>query len=141
MLQRARELISKNDWKNITLVRADVTRFMGEGGGSFDAGVCTLGMSVIPDPEKAYTNLLSHVHPGGEIIIGDIQAGRSWRSVLNPLVNFWAKEYGGSAAGHQNARQLFDRMEKELGEVRRMELRAGVYCYCIGKKVAADDTA
>ncbi|MBN1501774.1 MAG: methyltransferase domain-containing protein [Spirochaetes bacterium] len=53
MLKQAQKKIEKKKWTNIQLINADVTNFNDASMGKFDAGVCTLGMSIIPDFYKA----------------------------------------------------------------------------------------
>jgi len=102
--------------------------------GRFDAGVCTLGFSIIPAYRKACDSLLSQVRNGGEIIVSDVQLTSGWRALINPLVVFWSREYGGSFAGNRNTRRLFKQLEQELSAVRKQEFFLGSYCYCIGRK-------
>jgi len=134
MLSLAGQKIQQEGWRNVELLEADVTTVENKGAASFDAGICTLGMSIIPDYKKAYGNLLSHVRSGGEIIIGDLQLAASWRVILNPRIVYGAKEFGGSYRGHRNSRKLFSLMERQLSNVRRQSFHDGAYSYCIGRK-------
>ncbi|MFC1481771.1 class I SAM-dependent methyltransferase [Candidatus Neomarinimicrobiota bacterium] len=133
MLTRAQAKISKNKWENIDLIEADITTFKDQLDTGFDVGVCTLGMSIIPDYKSAYQNLLAHVKQQGEIIIGDMQLATGWSARLNPLTIFLAKRYGGSYEGHQNSLVLRSMMENDLTEVRKREFFFKSYFYCIGK--------
>ena len=76
----AEEKIRKNRWDNIELVQADVTTFRDRVKPKADAGICTLGLSIIPDFTTAYENLLSNVKIQGEIIIGDMQLAYGWKA-------------------------------------------------------------
>jgi len=134
MLAAAQERIRRAQWDNVDIVRADVTRFGRKQEGRFDAGVCTLGFSIIPAYRKACDSLLSQVRNGGEIIVSDVQLTSGWRALINPLVVFWSREYGGSFAGNRNTRRLFKQLEQELSAVRKQEFFLGSYCYCIGRK-------
>ena len=99
----------------------------------FDVGVCTLGMSIIPEYKSAYYNLFSYVKKQGEIIIGDMQLASGWYARLNPLTLFLAKKYGGTYQGHQNSIDLCSVMKEELTEIRKREFFCKSYFYCIGK--------
>ena len=134
MLKRAAKKISRNKWSNIELVHADVTRFKNKLDQKADAGVCTLGMSIIPEFRKAYNNLLSNVRDGGEIIIGDMQLASGWQARLNPLMISMAKRYGGTLEGHQNSLELFSMMNKSLNDVKKEEYFFKAYYFSIGKK-------
>jgi len=133
MLKKARERISKNRWKNIELIEADITRFSHKPDRRFDIGVCTLGMSIIPDYKAAYHNLHAYVKLGGEIIIGDMQLAAGWYARFNPLILFLARKYGGTYEGHQNSLDLYAMMKKDLTGVRKREFFFNSYFYCIGK--------
>jgi demethylmenaquinone methyltransferase/2-methoxy-6-polyprenyl-1,4-benzoquinol methylase len=72
MLKRAVKRYANDGWDNIELFEADATEFRCTGGEIFDAEVCTLGMSIIPEYRKAYHNHHTHVKKQGHIVIGDI---------------------------------------------------------------------
>ncbi len=133
MLNKAKEKIRKNKWENVELIEADITKFKDKLDKKFDVGVCTLGMSIIPEYKSAYYNLFSYVKKQGEIIIGDMQLAPGWLARLNPLTIFLAKAFGGTYKGHQNSIELCSMMKKELTEVRKREFFFKSYFYCIGK--------
>ncbi len=133
MLSKAKEKVRKKKWINVELIEADITKFKGELDEKFDVGVCTLGMSIIPEFRSAYSNLLFHVKKQGEIIIGDMQLASGWLARLNPLTVFLAKEYGGTYEGHQNSIELCAMMKEELAGVRKREFFFKSYFYCIGR--------
>lgn len=134
MLEKAKQRVSDFGWKNVELIQADVTTFDTPDKSGADVGVCTLGMSIIPDFEKAYLNLLSQVKSGGEIIIGDMKLASGWKALFNPLTVFLAKRFGGTNEGHQNSQQLISLMSQNLEDVRLHEYFMGAYFYCIGRK-------
>lgn len=134
MLKRAAEKISRNNWSNIELVHADVTRFENKLDPKADAGVCTLGLSIIPEFRSAFYNLLSNIRVGGEIIIGDMQLASGWQAHLNPLTISMAKRYGGTLEGHQNSLELSSLMKETLDNVRKEEYFFRAYYFSIGKK-------
>ena len=133
MLSIARKKIKRKKWKNVELVEADITKLKEPFDTKFDVGVCTLGISIIPDFKTAYTNLVSNIKKQGEIIIGDMQLASGKFARLNHFTIFLAKRYGGSYQGHQNSVELLDIMKKELNEVIKREFFFGSYFYCIGK--------
>jgi demethylmenaquinone methyltransferase/2-methoxy-6-polyprenyl-1,4-benzoquinol methylase len=134
MLQKAKEKIKKENWANIELIEIDITKFENKLDKKFDAGVCTLGMSIIPDYKSAYYNLLSNVKKQGEIIIGDMQLASGSFACLNPVTIFLAKKFGGTHEGHQNSLEIYAIMKKELTDVKKREFFFRAYYYCIGKK-------
>ena len=133
MLNKAKEKIRKKKWENVELIEADVTKFKEKLDKKFDIGVCTLGMSIIPEYKSAYYNLSSYVKRQGEIIIGDMQLASGWLACLNPLTIFLSKKYGGTYEGHRNSIELCSMMKKELTEVKKSEFFFKSYFYCIGK--------
>lgn len=134
MLEKAKDRIKRNHWQNVELLQADVTDFKNKLKMKADAGVCTLGLSIIPDYKLAYYNLLSNVKTRGDIIIGDMQLASGWLSRLNPITVFLSKGFGGTFEGHQNSLELFELMKKELDDLRKREFFFNSYYYCIGKK-------
>jgi demethylmenaquinone methyltransferase/2-methoxy-6-polyprenyl-1,4-benzoquinol methylase len=134
MLKSAKEKISKEKWGNIELIKADVTKFKDKLDEKADVGICTLGMSIIPEYKAAYYNLLSNVKEKGEIIVGDMQLASGWLARLNPVTISLSKKYGGTHEGHQNSIELYALMKKELTELKKREFFFRSYYYCIGKK-------
>jgi ubiquinone/menaquinone biosynthesis C-methylase UbiE len=134
MLQKAQKRIERNKWKNIELIQADVIEFNDDSGFQYDSGVCTLGLSIIPEYLTAYYNLLTNVKENGEIIIGDMQLASNWYARFNPFTIFLAKRFGGTYEGHKHSIELITLMKKELKDVRKKEFFLRSYYYCIGKK-------
>lgn len=134
MLARAQYSIEREGWTNVTLVEADVTDFEPPGGGAFDVGICTLGMSIIPEWTAAFDGLLAAVRPGGRVVVGDLQLATGLRALLNPLVSWWTRPYGGSLQGHANTRALFERMQAQLELVATGEDGHATYRFCVARK-------
>jgi demethylmenaquinone methyltransferase/2-methoxy-6-polyprenyl-1,4-benzoquinol methylase len=132
MLKKAQKKVDKHNWKNVELVEADVTTYTDNT--TYDCGVCTLGISIIPEYKKAYKNLLAHVKPQGELIIGDMQLASGWLARFNPVTIFMAKRYGGTQKGHQNSMELCSIMQTDLADTRKREFFLKSYFYCIGVK-------
>lgn len=133
MLEKALDKARNHDWKNVELVEADVTQLHGRFEREFDAGVCTLGMSIIPDYRAAYRNLCGCVKKRGEVIIGDMQLASGWRAVLNPLTVALSRRFGGTHEGHRNSRELYELMKADLDDVTKREFFSRSYFYCIGR--------
>jgi len=134
MLEKAKQRIEKHGWNNVDLVDADVTKFDLGNEELFDIGVCTLGLSIIPEYKAAYYSLVSKVKEGGEIIIGDMQLASEGYARFNPFTIYLAKRFGGSYEGHQNSLVIIDIMKNELREVTKREFFLKSYYYCIGTK-------
>lgn len=134
MLSKAKNKIEIEKWENIELIKADVTKFESSSKEKFDVGICTLGLSIIPEFESAYNNLYSNIKNEGEIIIGDMQLASGWLSVFNPFTIKLSKKFGGTQEGHKNSLVLQDKMKKDLINLIKKEFFLGAYYYCIGKK-------
>ncbi len=134
MLKSAKEKIRINKWENVQLVEADITKYDDTLHEKADVGVCTLGLSIIPEYKKAYYNLLAQVKDQGEIIIGDMQLASGWYARLNPLTIFLSKKFGGTHEGHQNSLELIEMMKRELSGLNKKEFFFKSYYYCIGRK-------
>jgi len=76
MLVRARKKVSHHQRSNVQLIRGDATNLQLEE--QFDAVLCTLAMSVIPNYERALERMLDHLKPGGWISISDAQLSPRW---------------------------------------------------------------
>ncbi len=133
MLGIAEKRIMRNKWENVELIEADITKLKDPFDEKFDVGVCTLGISIIPEYKTAYNNLISNIKKQGEIIIGDMQLASGTLARLNPFTIFLAKRYGGSYRGHQNSTELYKIMKDELSGVVKKEYFFKSYFYCIGK--------
>src|SRR5215204_2605855 len=72
MLDRARARIARKGWHNVRLRQLDICDVKpGELGEPFDAAVCTLGFSVIPQWQRAWETMRASVRPGGRLAIMD----------------------------------------------------------------------
>jgi len=133
MLGQADMRVQENGWKNVELVKADVTELKDGALGTFDAVVCTLGLSIIPDHLSAFNNLISHIKKGGEVVIGDMQLATGILSAFNPMTILMAKKYGGTREGHKNGLEIRNMMKERLSNVREKEHFFGSYFYSIGR--------
>jgi ubiquinone/menaquinone biosynthesis C-methylase UbiE len=72
MLDQARARVARAGWSNVRLREGDV-RELGGGrlGEPFDAVVCTLGLSVMPQWQRAWDVMVSSVRPGGRLAVMD----------------------------------------------------------------------
>jgi ubiquinone/menaquinone biosynthesis C-methylase UbiE len=96
MLEQARRRIVNNGWTNVKLVKGDVTTLPDSvvEAAPYDAGICTLGLSIISRPEKAFQALKNVVRGGGRIVIGDVCSFSGLKSILNPLNTLTVLTFG-----------------------------------------------
>src|SRR5512145_4648 len=70
MLDRAREAALRHGWTNVTTVQGDAARLPLDDE-SVDAALCTLGLSVMPDPQAAIREVHRCLKPDGRLAIVD----------------------------------------------------------------------
>jgi ubiquinone/menaquinone biosynthesis C-methylase UbiE len=96
MLDKARARIARAGWNNVYALEADVCKLhpkqLVE---PFDAALCTLGLSVIPDRQRAWMTMLECVRPRGRVAVMDAGepapgARRIDKTVPRPMA--WALE-------------------------------------------------
>lgn len=72
MLNQARARVARAGWSNVRLRESDVCEpAAARLGAPFDAAVCTLGLSVIPQWHRAWEAMVASVRPGGRLAIMD----------------------------------------------------------------------
>jgi RimJ/RimL family protein N-acetyltransferase len=83
MLARARRRAERAGWRGVSLLACDATRLDASavtsafgGPARFDVGLCALGLSVIPDWERALRASFEQLRPGGRYLILDVHAER-----------------------------------------------------------------
>ena len=113
MLARARVRIRDRGWSNVRLYEADICASpppeLGEG---FDAVLCTLGLSVIPDWEGAWGAMASLVRPGGRLAVmdaGSPEQGRS-RAIPRPFARLLERLFAADCG-----RQPWRLLQRETG--------------------------
>ena len=81
MLEKAQNIIEKNNWKNIFLFQSDARNLNislieqhANKKVKFDRVICMLGLSVIPEWEAVLDNLLTLLTENGKIVIVDVFA-------------------------------------------------------------------
>ncbi|MES2516327.1 MAG: class I SAM-dependent methyltransferase [Bacteroidota bacterium] len=81
MLNKAQNLIKKNQWDNVKLFQADartlstesIEKYIGKKI-KFDGILCVLGLSVVPQWEIVLDNLIELLNDNGKIVIVDVYA-------------------------------------------------------------------
>jgi len=89
MLERARERVRREGWKNVELVWADAAGIELEE--KVDAALCTLAIGVIPDYRRALERMVALVKPGGRLALGDAKRSSLWYG--RPLIG-WRISWG-----------------------------------------------
>lgn len=120
MLEHARRKIADNGWTNVELVRGDVTALPDSAveRAGYDAGICTLGMAIISEPDKAFRALKNAVKGGGRIVIGDICSFSGVRSILNPLITLMNLAWGNTRRSLARSRVFAEALPLDLSDAK-----------------------
>jgi len=132
MLQQARRRIAERGWTNIQLVKSDVTALPENvvEMAAYDAGICTLGLSTISEPEKAFQVLKNAVRGGGRIVIGDVCSFSGLKSILNPLNTVTNLAGGNTSRSLAHSRVFAEALPSDLLEG-KLEWHLSLGCYYI----------
>ena len=136
MLKQAHRRIADNGWTNVTLVKADVTALPESvvETASYDAGICTLGLSIISEPEKAFQALKKAVRAGGRIVIGDVCSFSGLKSILNPLNTLMNLPGGNTRRSLAHSRVFAEALPSDLLDV-KLKWHLGAYYIRVGHSV------
>jgi phosphatidylethanolamine/phosphatidyl-N-methylethanolamine N-methyltransferase len=84
MLDRVREAALREKWTNVTTVKGDAAA-MPLDDGSVDGALCTLGLSVMPDPQAAIREAHRCLKPGARFAVVDAKLFEGPWEVFNAL--------------------------------------------------------
>lgn len=140
MLERARRRIVENGWTNVELVKGDVTALPAGvvETASYDAGICTLGLSIISEPEKAFQALKKAVRVGGRIVIGDVCSFAGLKSILNPLHTLGDLPAGNTHHSLAHSRVFAEALPSRLLDAKLTWRRGGGYYIASGRRPEAE---
>ena len=76
MIARARERAAANGWANVDLRLGDITQAhdIAQDCAPFDLGLCSLGLTVVPDHVAAFDSVWRLIGPGGRMVVFDVWA-------------------------------------------------------------------
>lgn len=89
MLDKARQKIRKNNWKNVGLINRNITTW--KTNKKFDAIVCTIGLTEIPNYEKVVDNVYRMLKRNGKFVIWD---GKRASFIINLLEDLYCGIFG-----------------------------------------------
>jgi ubiquinone/menaquinone biosynthesis C-methylase UbiE len=136
MLDQARRKIASNGWTNVKLVKGDVTALpeCTVGIASYDAGMCTLGLSIINQPENAFQGLKNAVKGGGRIVIGDVCSFSGLKSILNPFNTLIDLTFGNTHRSLTHSRIFAEALPSDLLEAKLKWHLGGSYYIASGRR-------
>ena len=112
MLDAARQLSKRTGWNNIKLVQGDAAQLkINEN--DFDGVVSVLGVSAIPDWEKALNRCYDVLRPGGKLVICDARLFTGFLKILNPLVKIIYSKF----AAWDSTKNIPEKMKEIFGNV------------------------
>ena len=124
MLKKAEERIGDKGWKNVELIKADVTTFDWRDYLSIraDAGLFFAGLSILPDYWNSLYCFLESIKQKGTIIVGDMMLSRGLCSFINLPALVLTRKYGGSWKGHKNSLKILSFLEENLNHIRYKQI-------------------
>jgi ubiquinone/menaquinone biosynthesis C-methylase UbiE len=126
MIERARARARREGWRNAEFVRADASEFTPEG--SFDAVVCCLSLTTLPDPERCLARALSWLAPAGRLVVLD-----SLPEAARPLARLVIRAKA-PWVGAAPSERLLPVLRESLDDVRVRRFQLGVYTLVSGRK-------
>jgi ubiquinone/menaquinone biosynthesis C-methylase UbiE len=126
MLDRARERVAREGWKNVELIQADAARI--DLGRKFDAALCTLAIGVIPDYRVALDRMTAHVKPGGWLAIGDAKRSSGWKG----FAFNWLADLLGYGAAEDMSRRPWESLRVMLSDFHYEEWFSGFFYVASG---------
>ncbi|MBI5288624.1 MAG: methyltransferase domain-containing protein [Chloroflexi bacterium] len=93
MLAGAQQLVRRNGWTNVDLVKGDAAdmQFRKE----FDGALTVLSLTVIPRWQDALQQMAGAVRPGRRIVAVEASWGSGWRRVWNPWLRLLSRVTAG----------------------------------------------
>ncbi len=85
MLNAAGQLCKRNGWENVRLVQGDAAR-LDIREKKFDGALSVLGISAIPDWEKALKRCHNVLVQGGKLVVCDARLFTDFLRIFNPLI-------------------------------------------------------
>jgi len=122
MLDAARQLSERKDWKNIKLVQGDAAE-LNVGEENFDGVLSVLGISAIPDWEQSLLRCKDVLRPGGRLVVCDGRLFTGFFKILNPLVKLIYSKF----ADWDSAKNIPEKMKEIFGNVETESINLGTF--------------
>ena len=120
MLNAAWKLCKKNSWKNITLMQGDAAKLK-VNEKKFDGVISILGISAIPEWEKALVKCKKVLKPGCTLVVCDACLFKCGLKILNPVV----KAVYTRLAAWDHSKDIPRKMKEIFGNVEVEEFNFG----------------
>ena len=129
MLDAAKQLSKRNSWSNIKLVQGDAAQLKITES-NFDGVISVLGISAIPDWEKAIDRSCDVLRPGGKFVVCDARLFTGFLKFLNPLVRMIYSKF----AAWDPSKNIPDKMKEIFGNVEVENLNLGTFFIAVSVK-------
>jgi len=130
MLEKDREQVEKNSWKNVELVLCDAAKY------EFPTGIggiiSTFAITLIPEFDKVIKNGCEALSPGKRWVVLDFKAPSNWLSSLTPILIFLlVHPFGGTIEAA--ARHPWESINKYLKNTSFTKLYMGLIYIATGE--------
>ena len=129
MLDAAKQLSKQNEWSNIKLVHGDAAQLKITEN-NFDGAVSVLGISAIPDWEKALERCHDVLRFGGKLVVCDARLFTGFLKFLNPLV----KVIYSKLAAWDPSKNIPEKMKEIFGNVEVENLNLDTFFIAVSVK-------
>jgi len=129
MLDAAKQLSKRNDWSNIKLVQGDAAQLKITEN-NFDGVVSVLGISAIPDWEKALERCRDVLRFGGKLVVCDALLFTGFLKFLNSLVKVIYSKF----AAWDPSKNIPEKMKEIFGNVEVENLNLGTFFIAVSVK-------
>ncbi|AKB79492.1 arsenite S-adenosylmethyltransferase [Methanosarcina horonobensis HB-1 = JCM 15518] len=130
MLEKAKERVKKNDWKNVEFFHDDVAQYnIPEG---VDAVFSTFALTLSPDYDKVIKNCSESLRKGGRIAILDFKMPNNYMRFLAPLMILVTRPFG--VRKELQYRHLWESVERYFQKSSLREMYGGFVYLSVGIK-------
>lgn len=130
MLEKARERVRRNGWRNVELVETDAAAY------EFPDGVqgvlSTFALTLVPEYEQVIDHAARALAAGGRLVIADFKRPDGWPFWLVKLAVMITKPFGVSL--DLTDRKPWEAMAKYFSRVTMTELFGGAVYIAVGQK-------
>lgn len=129
MLDAAKQLCERSGWDNIKLVQGDAAQLKIVEK-NFDGVISVLGISAIPDWEKALERCEEVLRPGGKLVVCDARLFSGFLRFLNPLVKLIYAKF----AAWDPSKDIAEKMGEIFGDVELENFNLGTFFIAVSVK-------
>ena len=129
MLDASKQLSKQNEWSNIKLIQGDATQLKITEK-NFDGVVSILGISAIPDWEKALERCHDVLRFEGKLVVCDARLFTGFLKFLNPLIKVIYSKF----AAWDPSKNIPEKMKEIFGNVELENLNFGTFFIAVSVK-------